>query len=91
MVKCPGCGYARPDRDDEEINEDMARREYSCPECRTTWRIYGTPVLEVVSVDWIKVAEDIQYGPGVDVEALEAARIMEIAKKRTIPMFLKSG
>ena len=87
MVKCPACGHPKPYRDDEQINEDIGTRWYRCPECDTTWQIYGTPVLEIVSVDWIKVPENIQYGPNIDVEALEVARIMEIAKHRTVPMF----
>lgn len=87
MVKCPACEHPKPRRNDEEINEDIATRWYTCPDCETTFEIHGTPVLEVVSVDWIEVPENIQYGPGVDLEALEVARIMEVAKRRTIPLF----
>lgn len=86
-MACPVCDSNKTKVVYEELDEFEAVREYECRDCLSTWKIYGEPIVRVVDVVWEKSPKEIQYGPDVDVEAMEIEKIMRIAEKKTLPMF----
>ncbi len=86
-MNCPVCNSDDTKRTSEDVDELEAVREYECRQCESTWKLHGEPIVEVIRVIWDKQASNIQYGPNVDLDAMEAERIMNAAKSLTIPMF----
>lgn len=86
-MQCPVCGSQDTKRTFEEVDDLEAVRDYECRDCQSTWKLFGEPIIEVIRVIWNKEASDIQYGPTVDLEAMQIERIMNASKSRTIPMF----